>query len=525
MKRVELYDTTLRDGSQNDGISFSVEDKIRITQRLDEIGIRYIEGGWPGSNPKDKAYFEKIKEIPLKNAMVTAFGSTRRPNIPVEQDDNLRALLESQTTTVTIFGKIWDLHVTEIMANTLKENLCMIEDSVRYLKDQGRTVFYDAEHFFDGYRANPEYAVKTLQAAANGGADTLVLCDTNGGTLPYDITTATQKMMKLFPNHTFGIHTHNDMGLAVANTLNAVLAGATMVQGTMNGYGERCGNADLITVIPILQVKMDTEVIPPENLHKLRPLSLFVSEVANTPPAANHPFVGKNAFTHKGGIHVSAIQKNPMAYEHISPEIVGNHRRVLVSDLAGKSNIQCKIQELGLTIDPTSIDAKDIVRQIKQLEEYGYQFDSADGSFRIFVEKASQQFRPLFELESFRVAIEKNENRPCASRANVKLRVGDATEMTAAEGDGPVSALDNALRKALAKFYPNLDEMHLVDFKVRVIDGLVGTVAKVRVMIESGDSEETWTTIGVSDDIIEASWQALADSFQYKLSKDQKKTS
>jgi len=523
MKRVDIYDTTLRDGSQTEGISFSVEDKIRFTQRLDEMGIPYIEGGWPGSNPKDKEYFEKIQYIPLKNAIVTAFGSTRRANLVANKDENLRALLESKTKAITIFGKTWDLHIEEIMDNTLDENLHMIEDSIQHLKNHGKIVFYDAEHFFDGYQSNSKYAISTLQAAVKGGANALVLCDTNGGSLVSDISKITKEIKKLFPNVAIGIHTHNDMGLAVANSIVAVEMGATMIQGTMNGYGERCGNADLISLLPILHFKMKKETIPAENFSKLKSLSLFISETSNMPPLPNHPFIGRNAFTHKGGIHVNAIQKNPKAYEHMEPELIGNHRRVLVSDLAGKSNIHYKIQELGLLLNPDSFDTKDLVRQIKHLEQEGYQFDAADGSFKILVEKASRQFTPLFELESFRVTIEKNENAPCSSRASIKIRVGESTEMTAAEGDGPVSALDNALRKALAKFYPNLDEMHLVDFKVRVIDGLVGTAAKVRVLIESGDSENTWTTIGVSNDIIEASWQALADSFQYKLAKDQKK--
>jgi 2-isopropylmalate synthase len=408
------------------------------------------------------------------------------------------------------------------MDNTLEENLAMIHESVAYLKDAGREVIYDAEHFFDGYKDNPDYAIKTLMAAVSGGAEMLVLCDTNGGTLPFEIEQIFNEVdgslrAQAVNTFNFGIHTHNDSGLAVANTITAVHAGAVMVQGTINGYGERCGNADLTSIIPILAHKMKLDCISSENLAKVRRLSRFVSETANMIPLNNRPFVGKSAFAHKGGIHVSAIMKQPRAYEHMDPEIVGNSRRVLVSDLSGKSNIEYKAKELGIKLGGNGCSTKEIVARVKELEQEGYQFDVADGSFKILIEKLTEQFKPHFELESFRVTIEKDKNRPCTAHATIKISVGDKQEITAAEGFGPVSALDNALRKALDNFFPGIDTMHLVDFKVRVIDGRDGTAAKVRVLIESRDQDHLWSTIGVSEDIIEASWQALADSFQYKL--------
>ena len=522
---VLLYDTTLRDGTQGENINFSAEDKVRIALRLDDIGIHYIEGGWPGSNPRDRRFFELARDLHLKNARLAAFGSTRRPGVTPEEDANVQALLESHTPVMTIFGKTWDLHVEQIMDNTLEENLAMIRDTVKYLKQNDREVIYDAEHFFDGYKDNPAYALDTLRAALEAGADAIVLCDTNGGSLPFDVEKATIEVQRLLNGNDavqLGIHTHNDSGLAVANTITAVNVGATMVQGTINGYGERCGNADLNSIIPVLCLKMNRQCLTSDNLKKLKTLSRFVSATANLVPLNFRPFVGRSAFAHKGGIHVSAIMKDTRAYEHIDPQLVGNKRRVLVSDLSGKSNVEYKARELGINLGGNGFNSREIVTRIKDLEEKGYQFDVADGSFKILVEKFTDQFRPLFDLESFRVVIEKDKDRPCGAFATIKIAVDQTEEITAAEGQGPVSALDNALRKALDHFFPGVDSMQLVDYKVRVIDGREGTAAKVRVLIESRDQDEIWSTIGVSEDIIEASWQALADSFHYKLAKEKK---
>lgn len=527
MEPTLVYDTTLRDGTQGENISFSADEKVKIALKLDDIGIHYIEGGWPGSNPKDMEFFDLAKRVKFKTARLAAFGSTRRPGIQPAEDDNLKALLRSDTPTVTIFGKSWDLHVEAVMSNTLDENLAMIYDSVKFLKSSGREVVYDAEHFFDGYKNNTDYALQTIDAAIEGGADFVVLCDTNGGSLPFEIETILKEVQHHLaagdrsnpgqPPVKLGIHTHNDCGLAVANSITAVQAGTVMVQGTINGYGERCGNADLNAIMPILNLKMNRPCISSENLKKIKTLSRYVSELANQVPINDRPFVGKSAFAHKGGIHVSAIMKVPRAYEHMEPALVGNQRRVLVSDLSGKSNVEYKARELGVELGNNGYDSSKIVTEIKQLEQQGYQFDVAEGSFKILMEKFTDQFRPLFELEAFRVTIEKDGDKPCSSQATIKISVGGTQEITAAEGYGPVSALDNALRKALDRFYPDLDTMRLVDFKVRVIDGNRGTAAKVRVFIESRDQDKLWSTIGVSEDIIEASWQALADSFQYKL--------
>ncbi len=528
-KKVFLYDTTLRDGMQGENIFFSPDDKVKIAKRLDDSGIHYIEGGWPGSNPGASHFFELAKKIEFKKAKLTAFGSTRRPGKTCREDTNIQALINSKAPVITIFGKSWDLHVESIMETSKRENLSMIEESIEYFFNHDLEIIYDAEHFFDGFKANPDYALKTLEAAFKGGTRCLVLCDTNGGTLPCDIETITKEVIKHFRSDlqvkdnselVFGIHTHNDGAMAVANSVMAVHAGATMVQGTINGYGERCGNADLTAVIPLLALKMNQDCITDENLGKLLNLSRFVSETANVPPVNSRPFVGKSAFAHKGGIHVSAVMKNPKAYEHIAPELIGNERRVLVSEQSGKSNIEYKAKELGVSIGEKGLNKHQIVSSIKELENYGYEFDAAEGSLKLIMEKFTDQFVPHFELESFRVVVEKDKERPCYSHAMIKIRVDDKTEITSAEGDGPVSALDNALRKALSTIYPQIKDMHLVDFKVRVIDGMDGTDAKVRVLIESRDENNIFSTIGVSEDIIEASWQALADSFQYKLSLD-----
>jgi 2-isopropylmalate synthase len=518
-KKIMLYDTTLRDGTQGDQVTLSAEDKMRITRKLDELGFHYVEGGWPGSNPKDARFFEMARGTSFKNTRLTAFGSTRRADTTPGDDQSIQALVETETDVITIFGKSWDLHVSEILGVTLAENLSMIEDTLSYLKSQGKEVIYDAEHFFDGYKRNPDYALSTVKAAIEGGADIIVLCDTNGGTLPHEVQGILEQVMP-YITRPVGIHAHNDCGLALANSLQAVQLGTSMVQGTINGYGERCGNVDLISVIGTLQLKMGYQCIAPENTIHLTELSRFVSEVANIPPLNQRPFVGKSAFAHKGGVHVSAIIKNPTAYEHLDPDEVGNRRRVVVSDLSGKSNIEYKSEEMGIDLGANGNDSRKIVDKIKSMEDHGYQFDAAEGSLELLIKKETGQFEEPFTLESFRVTIEKNRSGPSSSQATIKISVAGVDEITAAEGDGPVNALDNALRKALNKFFPHIKEMGLVDFKVRVIDGSDATAAKVRVKIESRDSREIWSTIGVSEDIIEASWQALVDSFQYKLLKE-----
>jgi 2-isopropylmalate synthase len=517
---VLLYDTTLRDGSQGESISFSAEEKLKIALRLDDIGIHFIEGGWPGSNPKDLQFFELARRASFTHARLAAFGCTRKPGRAAENDPHLRALLDCGTSLVTVFGKSWDFHVTAVMGTRLDENLSMIRDTVGHLRQNGRDVIYDAEQFFDGFRADPAYALASVAAAADAGAQTVVLCDTNGGTLPFDVPEAFARVRaRLGERVKLGIHAHNDCGLALANSIAAVQSGAVMVQGTVNGYGERCGNTDLTAAAPVLSLKMGRPCMSEANLKKLKSLSRFVGETANMVPLHSRPFVGRSAFAHKGGVHVSAIMKHPEAYEHLQPERVGNHRRVLVSDLSGRSNVEYKARELGLDIELPDADSRRIVAEIKQMEQEGYQFDAADGSFKVLIQKLTETFRPLFELESFRVTIEKDKDLPCRAHATVKIAVDGRSEITAAEGFGPVSALDNALRKALGRFYPDLGDMRLTDFKVRVIDGSRGTAARVRVLIDSRDPDHVWSTIGVSEDIIEASWQALADSFQYKLSR------
>ncbi len=518
-EEIFIYDTTLRDGTQGEEVTLSAEDKVRIARKLDDFGIHYIEGGWPGSNPKDARFFELAKEIDFKNARLTAFCSTRHPRNRAEEDENIQSLLKTETETVAIFGKTWDLHATQILEVSLDENLFMIEDTVAYLKNQDRRVIFDAEHFFDGYKNNPEYALKALGAAEAGGADFIVLCDTNGGSMSDQVNDIVTRVNG-FCQRPLGIHTHNDCGLAVANSIVSVQAGAKMVQGTINGYGERCGNADLISVVGNLHFKLGYPCMSEKSVRQLTELSRFVSEIANIPPQKQRPFVGKSAFAHKGGVHVSAVLKLPKAYEHIPPEQVGNRRRVLVSDLSGKSNIDFKSEEMGIKLGGNGFDSEKIVQEIKRLEDEGYQFDAAEGSLELLMKKVTGQFMEPFSLESLRVTTEKNRDGSGSSQATIKIAVGDEHEITAAEGDGPVNALDNALRKALNKFFPQISEMALVDFKVRVIDGSDATAAKVRVQIETRDKREIWSTIGVSENVIEASWQALVDSIQYKLLKE-----
>ncbi|MBN2568599.1 MAG: citramalate synthase [Deltaproteobacteria bacterium] len=519
---VLIYDTTLRDGTQGEQVGFSAEEKMKIAERLDDAGFHYIEGGWPGSNPKDIRFFNLAKKKEFKNASLTAFGSTIKPGTNPDTCADVYALLDAETPTVAIFGKSWDLHVKEILRTSLDENLSIIRDTVTYMKSKGKEVIFDGEHFFDGYKHNPAYSLKTIETALSAGADMAVLCDTNGGTLTWELVQIIEEVTSSISPNSLGIHAHNDCGLAVANSLYAVNCGLKMVQGSINGYGERCGNADLIAVIGNLAVKMKKNCLPSRSIGNLTKLSRYVSDVANTPPVKTRPFTGKSAFAHKGGVHVSAILKNPVAYEHIDPEIVGNRRRVIVSDLAGRSNIQYKAKEFGIDLGGNDSVSRKVVEEIKKMEDRGYQFDSADGSLSLLIKKAVGDFEEPFSLESFRVIDEKLKREASNSQATIKVSVGKDYEITAAEGNGPVNALDNALRKALSKFYPAVNDMNLVDFKVRILEGAEGTAAKVRVLLESRDEDELWTTIGVSTNIIEASWQALVDSVQYKLSKGKK---
>lgn len=516
---VKIYDTTLRDGQQMEGIAYSIEDKVRIAQKLDEFGVHYIEGGWPGANPKDISFFKRIKRVPIRNAKIAAFGSTKKPKIAAEADTNLNMLLEAKTPVITIFGKSWDLHVKDALKVSLEENLSMIRESVRYLKSQGVEVIYDAEHFFDGYKENYEYAIATIKTASEAGADVIVLCDTNGGTMPTELAKII-RIVKSIIRKPLGIHCHNDSGCAVANSLIAVELGVEHVQGTINGYGERCGNADLCAIIPNLKLKYGIDCVPDSSLKSLTSLSHYVAEISNQVPFEKQPFVGYSAFAHKGGVHVSAVQRNPRTYEHVPPESVGNRRRILISDQAGRSAVAIKATEFGVPLSKDMHLTKDVLEKIKKLEYNGYQFEGAEGSFDLLVRKAIGKYQPFFSLEGFRVIVEKLKNKIIAE-ATIKVKVGDKFEHTASEGSGPVNALDNALRKALVKFYPQLQEMHLTDYKVRVIDAASGTAAKVRVLIESTDGKREWSTVGVSENIIEASWRALVDSIEYKLLKDQ----
>ncbi len=518
MPEAQIYDTTLRDGSQAEGISFSCEDKIKIALRLDKMGFHYIEGGWPGSNPKDLDFFSRIQGHKLKNARLTAFGSTRRAGLAAENDPNIQCILQSGVQVATIFGKTWDFHVRKALGATLEENLAMISETIAYLKNSGLEVIYDAEHFFDGYKANPAYAIKTIRAAKESGASTVVLCDTNGGSMPAEVRELVL-LVRDELNIPVGIHAHNDSDLAVANSLIAVQAGATQVHGTVNGYGERCGNANLCSVIPNLTLKCGIKTIPMENIAHLTEMSHYVSEVANVHPNAHQPYVGASAFAHKGGVHVSALLKDPKTYEHIKPELVGNRRRVLVSELSGISNLLYKYKELNLQVEQQSPEGRRILDELKKLENRGFQFEGAEGSFELLLRKANDGFTEPFTLEALRLLVEKRENNPAYSEAIIKMKVGDKVVHTAAEGNGPVNALDNALRKALEGFYPGIKAMQLTDYKVRVLDEKDGTGAMVRVHIESGDGRRSWGTVGVSHNIIEASWQALADSIAYGLLK------
>ena len=519
MRKIKLYDTTLRDGAQSEGIAYSLMDKVQIAEKLDSLGVNYIEGGWPGSNPKDMHFFKRLHKKRLDYAQLVAFGSTRKAGISASRDKNLQAILKCEAKIVTLFGKTWALHVKSVLRTTPQENLKMISDSIRFLVKRKLVVFYDAEHFFDAYRENPVYALDCLKVAEEAGASFLVLCDTNGGTITSQVSRVIHEL-KPKVNTGLGIHCHNDAGLAVANSLLAVEAGCDMVQGTINGYGERCGNADLISIIANLKIKLGFDCISDERVKKLTEVSYFVSEISNMRHMNNQPYVGNSAFAHKGGVHINAIMKNPKSYEHINPELVGNRRRILVSELAGRSGILIRAKDLKLDLSKDEPRTKKIYKLLQSLELKGYHFEAAEGSFELLLKRALGKVGEYFHLEGFRVVVNKEANKKITSEAIIKLKVKDRREHTAADGDGPVNALDNALRKALRDFYPTLSKMHLSDFKVRILDEKAGTAAVTRVIIQSQDEKDAWSTIGVSENIIEASWQALSDSIEYKLLKD-----
>lgn len=519
VKTVEIFDSTLRDGAQAEGISFSVEDKLKILKTLDSIGVKYIEAGNPGSNPKDLDFFERSKQLKMKNAELVAFGSTRRCGIQASEDKNIQSILSAGTNTIAIFGKAWDFHVTDIIRTTPEENLLMISDTISYLTQLGKSVIFDAEHFFDGFKSNPEYAMLTLRAAKDAGAICLVLCDTNGGAFPQEVYDITQNVVSEF-DISVGIHCHNDCGMAVANSIMAVEAGANHVQGTFTGFGERCGNTPLSTVIPCLQIKKGVECIPSEQMKELTLVSRFIAEIANVPLYDREPFVGRTAFSHKGGMHIDGVSKASHSFEHIDPELVGNERKFLTSEVAGRSTILAKIQRVKPEIQKDSPETEQIISKLKQLEHEGYQFEAAESSVELVIRKHLGKYKPFFELVNFKAIDEQPVQNGASASALIKVIVDGKEEITAAEGDGPVNALDKALRKALEVFYPELSTVHLTDYKVRVLDGKSATASKVRVLIESSDGVDNWSTVGVSQDIIDASWIALVDSIEYKLIKD-----
>ncbi|MGL5353089.1 MAG: citramalate synthase [Clostridium sp.] len=518
--KIDIFDSTLRDGAQGQGISFSLEDKLKIVAVLDEIGIDYIEAGNPGSNPKDMEFFKRVKNIKLNKSKLAAFGSTRRPNINAEDDKNLKNLLEAETEVTVIFGKSWDTQVIDILKTTLDENLNMIEDSIKFLKSKKKEVVFDAEHFFDGYKNNKEYALKTLESAKKSGADIVVLCDTNGGTLPNEINDITKEVVELVGGKV-GIHCHNDIGMAVASSIAAVQAGACHIQGTFIGVGERCGNSNLSTIIPTLKFKMGYEVMSDKLASELTSKARYIAEVSNIPLADEMPYVGNSAFAHKGGMHVDAVYKSSESYEHIKPEFIGNNRRFLVSEVSGKSTILREVQKIFPQITKDSQEIQNITNKLKELEHEGYKFEGAEGTIELVIRKIIGKYKPFFNLNHFKIIGEQPSfNAEFSSTALINITVDKKTEMTAAEGDGPVNALDKALRKALEVFYPQLKNVRLVDYKVRVLDSESATGAKVRVLMESTDGDENWSTVGVSRDVIQASWIALVDSIEYKLIKD-----
>lgn len=519
---IYLYDTTLRDGTQGEGISFTVSSKLRLAEKLDQFGMDYIEGGWPGSNPRDMAFFDEVRRLKLHHAKIAAFGSTRRAKVAVEEDEQVRLLLEAQTPVVTIFGKSWLLHVEEVLRTTAATNLAMIEDTVRYLKAQGREVVYDGEHFFDGFKSNPEYALETFAAAVRGGADFITLCDTNGGTLVNEVSQIVQTVVARFPNVKVGMHCHNDAGLGVAVSLAGVAAGAVMVQGTQNGYGERIGNANLTTIAPNLSLKMGYPLSCEKELAKLRDLSVFTAELANQRHDSKQPYVGASAFVHKGGVHADAVNKVKHSYEHIEPELVGNRTRVVVSDMSGRASILMKAQEVGLDVNSDPEAMKALIAELKQLEYRGYEYEAADASFKLLIARYLKKIPPHFEVQHYKLIDEYGHwKSDLSSEATVKLRIGEQVHHTVAEGAGPVGALDAALRKALRNDFPAVETLRLTDFKVRILDGTKGTDAIIRVQIESTDGETIWGTVGASDSVIEASWEALRDAYEYKLMLDE----
>lgn len=518
LEKIKIYDTTLRDGMQTEGVSFSLEDKLLIAKRLDELGVDYIEGGYAASNQKEMQFFAEVSKLVFKNSKITAFGSTRRANTRTCDDVSLNAILACKTPTATLVGKIWDLHVRDVLDCSLDENLRICAESIEYLKHTSIEVIFDAEHFYDGYKANPEYSMKVLTAAAEAGCDALVLCDTNGGSMPYEIYEITKAVCTKLSPLLIGVHTHNDTDCATANSLAAVRAGARHVQGTINGLGERCGNANLCTVIPSLAFKMGFEVLTLENIRTLTEVSRFVFEIGNLTPVMNMPFVGGSAFAHKAGLHVNALRKNKHTYEHITPDLVGNESRFLISELSGKSNILAELEKTKIADDKTL--AKKILAKIQELENDGYQFEAANASFDLLVRKIMGTYKPSFELIKYNTSVEKRATGELFTEATVKLKVGSKIEHVVGEGDGPINALDAALRKSLENFYPVIKEVHLIDYKVRVVNARAGTAARVRVIIESRDKDSIWGTVGVSENIIEASWQALVDSVEYKLQKD-----
>jgi len=518
MEKIKTYDTTLRDGMQAEGVSFSLEDKLAVAKCLDELGLDYIEGGYAASNPKEMQFFEEVARLGLRNSTVTAFGTTRRADSTVSDDAGLNAILACKTRAATLVGKSWDLHVTQVLGCSLDENLTLCADSVRYLKKHGLETIFDAEHFYDGYKENPQYAMRVLTAAAEAGADTLVLCDTNGGCMPEQVYDITQAVCERFGAMLVGIHTHNDTDCATANSLAAVRAGARHVQGTINGMGERCGNANLCAVIPNLALKMGFEVLGPEKLKTVTEVSRYVFEIGNLTPVMNMPYVGESAFAHKGGLHVDGLRKSKRSYEHIAPELVGNERRFLISELSGRSTVLAELEKAKIAEDKKL--ARRILTRVQELENEGYQFEAADASFDLLVRKMMGTYKPFFELVKYHVNVEKRAAGDFVTEATVKLKVGDKTEHVVGEGDGPVNALDGALRKSLESFYTSIKDVHLIDYKVRVVNARAGTAARVRVVIESMDKNSIWGTVGVSENIIEASWQALVDSVEYKLQKD-----
>ncbi len=519
--RVKLFDTTLRDGTQGSGVSLSVEDKLKIAVALDKLGVHYIEGGWPGSNPKDELFFKEARKLKFKQAKLTAFGSTRRKDKAAHQDPNLQAIVRVKTPAACIFGKSWDFQVIHALRATLDDNIKMVGDSVRFLKSKGLEVIYDAEHFFDGYRANAQYALATLKAASDAGANNLTLCDTNGGSLPSHIREIVQAVRSELPGASFGIHTHNDSDCAVANAVTAIEEGVSLVQGTINGYGERCGNANLISIIANLKLKLGIDCVSQDQLQWLTEVSRYVAEIANLVPNDHQPYVGVSAFAHKGGVHVSAMARHTKTYEHIDPDLVGNERRILVSELSGQSNVLLKAKEMNMDFSKNTEAVKSVIEAVKKMEQQGYQFEGAEGSFAVLVKKALGEHRTFFDLLGFSVTVEHNQGTgEIVSQATLKLKIKGEVQHTVSEGDGPVNALDNALRKALEKYYPTLKSVSLTDFKVRVVNASGGTKAKVRVLIESRDHKDEWSTVGVSENIIEASWHALVDSIEYKLLKD-----